>query len=484
MPSEMTSTGLPGIGNVPWGSHFCQFYSTPRELAGALVPFFKAGLDNNEQCIWVTSEPFRPEAARAALRSAMPDLDQRLRNRQIEIVDFDQWYTKNGAGQDVDTLLDDWIARKEQALALGYSGLRVSGNTCWIKTRQQWRTFADYEARVNACFCDHRIIAMCSYHLGRCSGADAIEVIRNHQFAITCESGTWDVVESAHPKTAREELWHTNQSLERHVMDRTAELRDSEQRLRDLLDSLPAAVYTTDAVGRVTYYNQAAVDLAGRTPALGRDEWCVTWRIYWPDGRPMRPDECPMAVALKEDRIVRGEEAIAERPDGTRVSFIPFPTPLHDSAGNVIGAVNMLVDITERKRAERDVQLMLQISQRLSSTLEIDALLDALVNEALHLIGAQGGCAGLRTPEGMVCHKYVKGTDVLPLTYCWPPGIGLPGWLIQHKTPYLTNNAPADGQIVQELCKQFGVRSAISTRSWTHKTRSSASSKSTTSRTA
>ncbi|MDX3929351.1 MAG: PAS domain S-box protein [Shinella sp.] len=131
-----------------------------------------------------------------------------------------------------------------------------------------------------------------------------------------------------------------------------AGLRDNERRSRALLDALPAAVYTTDANGRITYYNPAAAELAGREPTLGSDEWCVTWKLYWPDGRPMRHDECPMAVALKEDRIVRGGEAIAERPDGTRVPFIPYPTPLHDETGVLIGAVNMLVDITERKRAD------------------------------------------------------------------------------------------------------------------------------------
>ena len=121
---------------------------------------------------------------------------------------------------------------------------------------------------------------------------------------------------------------------------------------RDLLEALPAAVYTTDAAGRITYYNQAAVELWGRRPALGDDEWCSSWRLYWPDGTPMAHDECPMAVALREQRPVRGAEAVGERPDGTRVPFLPYPTLLRDPAGDVVGAVNMLVDITERKATE------------------------------------------------------------------------------------------------------------------------------------
>ncbi|MEF0942867.1 PAS domain S-box protein [Rhizobium sp. BR 362] len=127
-------------------------------------------------------------------------------------------------------------------------------------------------------------------------------------------------------------------------------LREREMHMRELLEALPAAVYTTDAQGRIDFYNRAAVELAGRTPQIG-DEWCVTWRLYRPDGSFLPHDECPMAIALKEGRPIRGEEAIAERPDGTRVPFSPYPTPLRDNEGNVVGAVNMLVDISATKKA-------------------------------------------------------------------------------------------------------------------------------------
>src|SRR5262252_8416962 len=97
-----------------------------------------------------------------------------------------------------------------------------------------------------------------------------------------------------------------------------ATLRERERRFRELLDALPAAVYTTDAVGRITYYNDAAADLWGHRPALGSSEWCGSWKLFWPDGTPLPHDECPMVAALKEDRAVRGIEVAAERPDGTR----------------------------------------------------------------------------------------------------------------------------------------------------------------------
>ena len=135
-------------------------------------------------------------------------------------------------------------------------------------------------------------------------------------------------------------------------------LRERARRFRELLEALPAAVYTTDAEGRITFYNQAAVEMWGCRPELGKTEWCGSWRLYWPDGRPMPHDECPMAIALKENRAVRGAEAIAERPDGTRIWFIPYPTPLRDPSGALVGAVNMLVDISHRKQSEERVMML------------------------------------------------------------------------------------------------------------------------------
>jgi PAS domain S-box-containing protein len=137
-------------------------------------------------------------------------------------------------------------------------------------------------------------------------------------------------------------------------------LRDSERQVRELIDALPAAIYVTDAAGRITMFNQAAVEFSGRVPELGADSWCVSWKLYRTDGTPLPHDQCPMAISLKEGRPVRGEEAIAERPDGTRIHFAPYPTPIRDDSGRIVGAINMLVDITDRKRAEEQRQLLLR----------------------------------------------------------------------------------------------------------------------------
>ena len=118
---------------------------------------------------------------------------------------------------------------------------------------------------------------------------------------------------------------------------------------RSVLDVVPIATYCTNAAGLLTYFNPAAAEFSGRSPKVGVDRWCVTWKLFHTDGAPMPHDQCPMAVALKEGRKVWGLEAIAERPDGTRLPFTPYPTPLLDPEGHLIGGINMLLDLADRK---------------------------------------------------------------------------------------------------------------------------------------
>jgi PAS domain S-box-containing protein len=118
-----------------------------------------------------------------------------------------------------------------------------------------------------------------------------------------------------------------------------------------ILDELPVPVYTTDTEGAVTYWNLACIAFAGREPQMGEDRWCVTWQLYTTSGERMPHAECPMADAIREQRSVRDAIAIAERPDGSRVAFRPYPTPLFNEDGSLRGAVNLLIDVSEEQSA-------------------------------------------------------------------------------------------------------------------------------------
>jgi PAS domain S-box-containing protein len=147
-----------------------------------------------------------------------------------------------------------------------------------------------------------------------------------------------------------------------------------DESFKAIVEGLPAAVYTTDADGRITYFNEAAAELWGHRPTVGKDLWCGSWRLYWPDGSPMRHDQCPMAVTLRTGKPTRGAEAVAERPDGTRFTFVPYPTPLFDSQGTLIGAVNTLINLSERKRSE-------EATHRLAAIVESSD--DAIISKTL-----------------------------------------------------------------------------------------------------
>jgi PAS domain S-box-containing protein len=197
----------------------------------------------------------------------------------------------------------------------------------------------------------------------------------------------------------------------------STKVRDSEQRLRQIIDALPAAIYTTDAEGRVTMFNEAAATFAGRTPQLGTDSWCVTWRLFWPDGTPMPHDQCPMATAVKERRPIRGMEGIVERPDGTRRRFIPYPTPLFDSSGTMVGAVNMAVDITDRKFAEeaivrhKDEQAALfAFTDRLFRAASLQAVYNAALEAICQALGCERGSILLFDDAGVM--RFVAWTGL------------------------------------------------------------------------
>lgn len=128
-------------------------------------------------------------------------------------------------------------------------------------------------------------------------------------------------------------------------------VRHGDESLVAMFETMPVPIYLTDADGWITFFNRACVDFAGRRPVPGQDRWCVTWRLYTENGVALPHDQCPMAVAIRECRPVRGVTALAERPDGTRVMFVPYPTPLIDEHGVLTGAVNILIDVTDQRQA-------------------------------------------------------------------------------------------------------------------------------------
>jgi len=268
---EIRKTGIDVIGDVPWGTHFGAFYETKEELLSILVPYFKAGLENNEFCLWVISEPLSVADAKAALVNAVTDLDEYINQGQIEILNCDQWCTKSGESQ-ARQILECWREKEKQALARGFDGLRLTGNTCWLRDPEERDNakLHDYEAAVDSIISRHRMLVTCAYSLARIGAADILEVTKNHQPVIAREAGKWKAIS---PIWRRQEELLSQRRVElqalQHVTTAIHSTLDLEEVFKRITDGATHDLgYTTASIilrnrGR-GYYQTAAFSAQGQ----------------------------------------------------------------------------------------------------------------------------------------------------------------------------------------------------------------------------
>ncbi|MBI2875506.1 MAG: MEDS domain-containing protein [Candidatus Tectomicrobia bacterium] len=218
MPAETwRNSGIEFLGDSPWGTHFCQFYSKPDDLIDILVPFLSTGIESNESCVWVTSESLSVEIATEAMRQAVPDIDRYLESGQMEIFPYTEWYMKDGYF-DFNRVLDGWVAKHDRAVGLGYDGIRVTGDTAWLE-KKDWKKFAEYENMIQQVVHNYQMLVLCTYSLDRCNANEIIDVVANHQFALIKREGQWELIESSERKRAAEEIQSLNEELKRYVIE-------------------------------------------------------------------------------------------------------------------------------------------------------------------------------------------------------------------------------------------------------------------------
>ena len=222
MVTALRKTGIDIMGDMPWGTHFCHFHETKQDLLDTSVPYFKAGLEDNEFCLWVISRLLTEEDAKSALRHAVPDLDHYLAEQSIEVLPHDEWYLQGGVF-DFHRVLNGWHEKLDQALARGYTGMRVIGCTAWLE-KKDWRDFRDYETELNESIANRRMIISCAYPLAASSAAEVLDVARIHQFTVARRKGEWEVIETPELKQAKAEIKRLNEELEQRVVERTSAL--------------------------------------------------------------------------------------------------------------------------------------------------------------------------------------------------------------------------------------------------------------------
>lgn len=363
MKENVRNSGIDVIGDVPWGTHFCQFYRTKEDLMDILVPYFKAGLENNELCVWITPHPQGVEEAKQALKKTVPDIDVYLEKGQIEIIPYTQGYIKEGIF-DPERVVNNWVGKINQALARGYDGLRATGDNRWLE-KEGWEGFVDYEKKVDAIVDKHHMIALCPYHLNICNTAEIIDVISNHQFSLIKKNGKWERIENSGRKRAEEAAVQA--------------AKDWEQ----TFDAVPDLIAVIDKEYRIVRANRA---MAARLRMI--PEECIGLTCYRVvHGTTEPPSFCPQRQLL-EDGLENTTEVCEDCLGGY---FLVSVSPLHDSKGNLIGSVHVARDIRERKKAEEALKkahgnLEERVKER---TAELEEAYRALMENERRLYEAQ-----------------------------------------------------------------------------------------------
>ena len=376
---DLRKTGVSVVGDVPWGTHFCYFYETKQDLLDLLIPYFKTGLEGNEFCLWIisNSELLTVLEARNALQEALPDFDRYVAERSIEFIGHDAWFL-NGGSFDFHRVANRFKEKVDEAVGRGYVGMRVNGSPAWLQTSNA-EALRKFEEEVDQLYPNERIIAACTYPIGRSKADFLLEVARNHQFAIARRQGRWDILETPELIQAKAEIERLNTELERRVIERTKKLeetterlraeiedrkeaegtlRQSEERFAAFMDNLPGYAWMKDLEGRYVYINETFLQLRNAVGKTDAELW---------------PAEIASTYRANDNQVIQTKNALQ--------TIEPFPKdpeqgcqivskfPILDQDGAVVMVGGASVDITERIEAEaalRESEAKLKQAQHLA----------------------------------------------------------------------------------------------------------------------
>src|SRR5712671_6945894 len=338
--AQLRKTGIGVVGDVPWGTHFFMFYETKEDLLDTLVPYFKAGLETGELCLWLVSEPLTEEEASNALRDAVPEFERYLADHSIEIMGGRRFYF-SGDDADLQRTVQTWAEKMDFALTRGYAGLRVSASTAWLE-RKDWNAFSDYENEVNNSIGNWRMTALCTYPLAGSTAAEILDVTRTHQFAIARRNRGWEVVETSELKQAKSEIKRLNDELERRVMERTQQLAAANEGMRrEMIERQHAEEALLEA----------QVELARVTRALDMGELVVT--IAHEVNQPLT------AIVTNGNFCLRRLEGVTPNLDELRPAMAEIVSD-GTRASAVISRIRRLLMKGALRRTELDINRIIQ----------------------------------------------------------------------------------------------------------------------------
>lgn len=335
----LRKSGIEIIGQVPWGTHFCQFYQTKQDLLDILIPYFTEGLRNNEFCMWITSYPLSVEEVVKEMRKNLAGFDKYLAKGQIEIIPYEKWYLSKGTFNSF-RVLNNWVKKLKNALDKGYEGLRLTGNTFWLE-KKDWDAFTNYEEEVNRVIGKYRMIAICTYSLEKCGATEIIDVVQNHEMALVKVKGVWKSIESS-----------TNKKIK-------AQLLSSTEKLHGFFQSSPDGLLILDLKGQVIDCSYKLIEMLSiktKDYLIGKNIFSILKKhnldSVYEDFRK----------TIKTGYLNQAEYFISPS-NRKRFPIMLSASTIKDSTGDITGLAVIIRDITDRKKAEIELK---KINERLS----------------------------------------------------------------------------------------------------------------------
>jgi C4-dicarboxylate-specific signal transduction histidine kinase len=352
IPGPASLTGIDVIGDmVAWGAHFCLFYETKEDLLDTLIAYCKTGLEREEYCMWIVAEPLTVEEARDALKDAVPDFDRHLTDSRLEIVSARDWFLQDGTF-DGKRVTDGWHEKLARVSARGYPGIRVTGDTTWLTTKD-WTHFCDYEDGLNEVIGTRHLAVLCTYPLAACGAPQILDVVRTHQFVLARRHGSWDVVETAALKRAKAEIERFNEELEQRVVERTDQLTQASEALREAQAELAH-------VNRVTTMGQLAASISHEVmQPISAGVTNAHAALRWLDAQPPDLDEIRQALGRAVNEGNRATDVIG------RIRALIKKAPPRKDALEINEAILEVIALTRGEVVKNNVSVQTQLAEGL-----------------------------------------------------------------------------------------------------------------------
>jgi len=384
-------SGMDFLGDIPWGTHLCQFYQTKQDLIDIALPYLRAGLENNEFCLWIASDPLDPQGALEAMVSVWPSCEQYIERGQMRFLSHNQWYFREGPFDPL-RMVDTTIDIVNRALKNEYEGMRISSNMSWIE-KKEWRTLTEFEENLGKLDGAHPLLTMCSYDLGKCGSAEVIDVIRNHGAAILKQGNRWQVLQNPTKRAAAAVI----QASEHVAPNPTDKLQtDSEEQVQAVFEGVRDAIVILDMAGKIVRVNKRVLELLGHgeSDLVGRQ--FALLRVF-PPSRAAEMFSAQARTLAGHDVPPFEIEAIAD--SGHKLEVEVRISPMKREA-RVVGAIAVIRDITKRRQAE----------EKLRASQDRNQLVVQNANEGIMVI--QDGAVKFANPKMIELVGY-SGEEVL-----------------------------------------------------------------------